>query len=304
MGPRHIPVLVEEVISLLGCAPHRVYVDATLGGGGHALEILKRTEPDGRLIGIEWDGEAIVEARKALGPFGERVRIFRENFAHLSGLLREIGTESVDGILLDLGCSSIQLEGQQRGFSFRGESPLDMRMDQRTEETAADLVNTLPLKELEEILWTYGEERWARKIARAIGDDRDLSRIETTQALSKIIYRAIPRRFQSRKIDPATRTFQALRIRVNHELENLKQVLEEGWPFLKEGGRMCVISFHSLEDRIVKQTFRRLERGEPGSLNQQKMVRILTPKPMTPSEKEERENPRSRSAKLRCAERV
>ena len=304
MGPRHIPVLVEEAISLLGCAPHRIYVDATLGGGGHALEILKRTEPDGRLIGIEWDEAAIAEARKALSPFGERVRIFRENFAHLSGLLREIGTESVDGILLDLGCSSIQLEGQERGFSFRGESPLDMRMDQRTEETAADLVNTLPLKELEEILWTYGEERWARKIVKAIGDERDRRRIETTQALSKIIYRAIPRRFQSRKIDPATRTFQALRIRVNHELENLKQVLEEGWPFLKEGGRMCVISFHSLEDRIVKQAFRRLERGEPGNLNQQKMVRILTPKPMTPSEKEETENPRSRSAKLRCAERV
>ena len=164
MGPRHIPVLLEEAISLLGCAPHRIYVDATLGGGGHALEILKRTEPDGRLIGIEWDEEAIAEARKTLSPFGERARIFRENFAHLSGLLREIGTESVDGILLDLGCSSIQLEGQERGFSFRGESPLDMRMDQRTEETAADLVNTLPLKELEEVLWTYGEERWARKI--------------------------------------------------------------------------------------------------------------------------------------------
>lgn len=304
MEPRHIPVLVEEVISLLGCAPHRIYVDATLGGGGHALEILKRTEPDGKLIGIEWDEEAIAEARKVLGPFGERVRIFRENFAHLSRLLREIGTESVDGILLDLGLSSIQLEGQERGFSFRGESPLDMRMDQRTEETAADLVNTLPLKELEEILWTYGEERWARRIAKAIGDERDRRRIETTQALSKIVYRAIPKRFQSRKFDPATRTFQALRIRVNHELENLKQVLEEGWPFLKGGGRMCVISFHSLEDRIVKQTFRRLERGEPGGLNQQKLMQILTPKPMTPSEKEERENPRSRSAKLRCAERV
>ena len=304
MEPRHIPVLVEEVISLLGCAPNRIYVDATLGGGGHALEILKRTEPDGKLIGIEWDEEAIAEARKVLGPFGERVRIFRENFAHLSRLLREIGTESVDGILLDLGLSSIQLEGQERGFSFRGESPLDMRMDQRTEETAADLVNTLPLKELEEILWTYGEERWARRIAKAIGDERDRRRIETTQALSKIVYQAIPKRFQSRKLDPATRTFQALRIRVNHELENLKQVLEEGWPFLKGGGRMCVISFHSLEDRIVKQTFRRLERGEPGGLNQQKMMQILTPKPMTPSEKEERENPRSRSAKLRCAERV
>jgi 16S rRNA (cytosine1402-N4)-methyltransferase len=296
--------MVEEAISLLGCAPHRIYVDATLGGGGHAFEILKRTEPDGRLIGIEWDEEAIAEARKALSPFGERVRIFRENFAHLSGVLGEIGAESVDGILLDLGLSSIQLERQERGFSFRGENPLDMRMDQRTEETAADLVNTLPLKELEEILWTYGEERWARRIAKTIGNERDRGRIETTQALSKIVYQAIPKRFQSKKLDPATRTFQALRIRVNHELENLKQVLEEGWPFLKRGGRMCVISFHSLEDRIVKQTFRRLERGEPGGLNQQKMMQILTPKPMTPSEKEERENPRSRSAKLRCAERV
>ena len=180
-----------------------------------------------------------------------------------------------------------------------------MRMDQRTEETAADLVNTLPLKELEEILWTYGEERWARRIAKAIGNERDRGRIETTQALSKIVYQAIPKRFQSRKIDPATRTFQALRIRVNHELENLKQVLEEGWPFLKRGGRMCVISFHSLEDRIVKQTFRRLERGEPGGLNQQKVMRILTPKTdRRLRKKKQRENPRSRSAKLRCAERV
>ncbi len=304
MEQRHIPVLVNEVISLLGCGPHRVYVDATLGGGGHTLEILKRTGPDGRVIGIEWDEKAIEEAQKVLSPFGERVRIFRENFAHLPDLLREIKADPVDGILLDLGLSSIQLEGQERGFSFRGEGPLDMRMDQRIEETAADLVNQLSLRDLEEVLWKYGEERWARRIAGAIVDERNERRIETTQALRKVVYQSIPKRFHSRKIDPATRTFQALRIRVNHELENLRQVLEQGWPFLKAGGRMCVISFHSLEDRIVKQSFRQLERGGTGELNQEKKVQVITPKPITPSEEEQRGNPRSRSAKLRCAERV
>jgi 16S rRNA (cytosine1402-N4)-methyltransferase len=304
---RHIPVLVEEVIALLGCGPHRTYVDATLGGGGHSLEILKRTEPDGRVIGIEWDEEAIEVAKKVLSPFGERVKIFRENFVRLPGLLREMEIESVDGILLDLGLSSIHLQNQERGFSFRGEGPLDMRMDQRLKVTAADLVNQLSLRELEETLWDYGEERWSKRIAKAIVEERDRSSIETTQALRGIIYRAVPRRFQSKRIDPATRTFQALRIRVNRELENLRQVLEEGWPFLKKGARMCVISFHSLEDRIVKENFRRLEKGDAGGL-EKKMVmmvmKVITPKPVTPQEKEQKENPRSRSAKLRCAERV
>jgi 16S rRNA (cytosine1402-N4)-methyltransferase len=232
------------------------------------------------------------------------VNIFRENFVRLPGLLREIKAEPVDGILLDLGLSSIQLEGQERGFSFKGEGPLDMRMDRRREETAADLVNQLSLKDLEEVLWKYGEERWARRIAKAIVEERSQRRIETTQALRKVVYQAIPKRFHSRKLDPATRTFQALRIQVNDELENLRQALEEGWPWLKAGGRMCVISFHSLEDRIVKQSFRRFERGEAEGLNQGKGMRIITPKPITPSEEEQRENPRSRSAKLRCAERV
>ena len=303
MGQPHIPVLVNEVISLMECGPHRVYVDATLGGGGHALEILKRTGPDGRVIGIEWDAEAIAEAQKVLSPFGDRVKVFHENFARLSDLLREIRVERVDGILLDLGLSSIQLEGQERGFSFRGEGPLDMRMDQRIEGTAADLVNQLSLRDLEEVLWNYGEERWARRIAKAIVNERTQNRIETTQALRKVVYQAIPKQFHSRKLDPATRTFQALRIRVNHELENLKQALEEGRPILRTGGRLCVISFHSLEDRIVKQSFRRFERGEAGVIQGEGM-RIITRKPITPSEKERRENPRSRSAKLRCAERI
>ncbi len=304
MKRQHIPVLVNEVVSLLGCGPHRVYVDATLGGGGHALEILKRTGPDGRVIGIEWDEEAVAEAQKVLNPFGERVKIFRENFTRMPALLREIKAEQVDGILLDLGLSSIQLEGQERGFSFKEEGPLDMRMDQRIKETAADLVNQLSVRDLEEVLWKYGEERWARRIAKAIVEERSQGRIETAQALRKVVYKAIPSRFHSRKLDPATRTFQALRIQVNHELENLKLALEEGWLFLKSGGRMCVISFHSLEDRIVKQSFRSFERGETGGVNQGKGMRIITPKPITPSEEERRENPRSRSAKLRCAERV
>ena len=293
---RHIPVLVEEVMTLLRCEPGRIYVDATLGGGGHALEILKRTAPSGIVIGLDWDEEAISEAKKALMPFGERVRIFRENFIHLPRLLNEMKVEQVDGILFDLGLSSFQLEKEERGFSFRGEGPLDMRMDQRLDQTATYLVNRLSADELKDILFKYGEERWAKRIVRALLRERERGSIETTQALRKIVHHAVPRRSYPRKIDPATRTFQALRIRVNDELENLRKILETGWSLLKHGGRLCVISFHSLEDRIVKETFRRLE--------QDGLMRVVTRKPVTPSEEERERNPRSRSAKLRCAERV
>ena len=293
MGFEHIPVLVEEVMTFLRCEAGRTYVDATLGGGGHASEILKRTGPDGVLIGMEWDEDALFEATRTLKPFGDRVRIFRENFIHLPELTKD---ESVDGILLDLGLSSIQLEKEGRGFSFRGDSALDMRMDQRLDQTAADLINRLSLEELEYIISHYGEERWAKRIVRAVVQEREREPIRTTEALRRIVYRAIPKRFQSRRIDPATRTFQALRIQVNEELENLRKILDTGWKILKRGGRMCVISFHSLEDRMVKETFRRLEKeGE---------MRILTKKPVTPSEEEQERNPRSRSAKLRCAERI
>jgi 16S rRNA (cytosine1402-N4)-methyltransferase len=292
-GFGHIPVLVEEVMAFLKCVPGRTYVDATLGGGGHASEILKRTAPDGVIIGIEWDEEAISEARNALIPFGDRVKIFRENFIHLPDF---VGAESADGMLLDLGLSSIQVEKSERGFSFKGEGPLDMRMDQRVNHTAAYLVNRLSTEELEYTLSHYGEERWAKRIAGAIVQERERDPIRTTQRLRKIVHSAIPRRFHSRRIDPATRTFQAFRIRVNEELENLGKILETGWRILKRGGRICIISFHSLEDRMVKENFRRLEKqGE---------MRILTKKPVTPAEEEQRRNPRSRSAKLRCAERV
>jgi 16S rRNA (cytosine1402-N4)-methyltransferase len=290
---KHIPVLVEEVMTFLRCEAGRTYVDATLGGGGHASEILKRTAPDGVLFGMEWDEDALFEATRTLKPFGDRVRIFRENFIQLPDLMKD---ESVDGILLDLGLSSIQLEKEGRGFSFRGDSPLDMRMDQRLKQTAADLINRLSSEELEYIISHYGEESWAKRIARAVVQEREREPIRTTEALRRVVYRAIPKRFHSRRIDPATRTFQALRIRVNEELGNLRKILDTGWKILKRGGRMCVISFHSLEDRMVKETFRKLEKeGE---------MRILTKKPVTPSEEEQKRNPRSRSAKLRCAERI
>ncbi|MDP2971237.1 MAG: 16S rRNA (cytosine(1402)-N(4))-methyltransferase RsmH [Deltaproteobacteria bacterium] len=296
MELKHIPVMVEEVMDLLRCEPGRTYVDCTLGGGGHAEEILMRTDPDGVVIGMEWDQKAIDEAEKRLKLYGSRARIFRENFIHLSEILKTVKIESVDGILLDLGLSSIQLEREERGFSFRGEGPLDMRMDERRDCTAADLANGLPLAELERILFEYGEERWARRIARAIVSEREKNPIQTTVALRKIVYSTIPKRFQSRRIDPATRTFQALRIRVNEELENLKEMLESGWKVLRKEGRICIISFHSLEDRMVKGAFRRLE--------SEGMMRILTKRPLTPSEEEQKKNPRARSAKLRCAERL
>jgi len=285
--------MVEEVMTFLRCEPGRTYVDATLGGGGHASEILKRTAPDGMVIGMEWDEDALSKARNALLSFDERVKIFRENFVSLPDLMKG---KSVDGILLDLGISSFQVENEGRGFSFKGEGPLDMRMDQRMDQTAADLIKHLSLEELEYTLFHYGEESWSKKIAKAIIHEREREPIETTQALRKIVHHAIPRRFHSRRIDPATKTFQALRIRVNDELENLRKILETGWTLLKKGGRMCIISFHSLEDRMVKQTFRRLEK--------EGTMRILTKKPVTPSEEEQERNPRSRSAKLRCAERV
>ncbi|MFB3884412.1 MAG: 16S rRNA (cytosine(1402)-N(4))-methyltransferase RsmH [Thermodesulfobacteriota bacterium] len=301
---KHIPVLVEEVMTFLRCEPGRTYVDATLGGGGHAFEILRRTAPSGILIGLDWDEEAISEARKALAPFGERAKIFRENFVLLPELLREIKREPVDGILLDLGLSSFQLEREERGFSFQREGPLDMRMDQRLDQTASYLANRLSADELKEILQRYGEERWAKRIAKAIVQERGQGSIETTQQLRRIVRQAVPRRFHPRKIDVATKTFQAFRIRVNDELENLRGILETGWKCLKKGGRMCIISFHSLEDRMVKENFRKLEgRGADGS-SPEAVMRVLTKKPIVSSEEEQRRNPRSRSAKLRCAERL
>ena len=304
MGLRHIPVLADEVVSLLRCGPHETFVDATLGGGGHALEILKHTEPDGKVIGIEWDEDALSVAREVLRPFGDRVNISRENFVHLSRVLEGLKIRTVDGILLDLGLSSIQLGKKERGFSLKEEGPLDMRMDQRSDWTAADLVNDLSQRELEDLIFVYGEEREARQIAKAIVAKRHREPIQTTSALRKIVWQATSRRSHSGRIDPATKTFQALRIRTNQELEDLERILETGWQALREGGRICVISFHSLEDRIVKKTFRKLASARDVNQEPGAVLRIVTPKPIRPSGEERRRNPRSRSAKLRCAERV
>lgn len=301
MRPRHVPVMVEEVVACLRCEPHKTYVDATVGCGGHAREILTRTAPDGILIGIEWDEEALREAREVLSEFGDRVKLFRDNFAAVPQILRRLKMEAVDGVLLDLGLSSLQLERGERGFSFQKEGPLDMRMDRRRMETAADLVNRLPQREMEKILFDYGEERWARHIARAIVEERRVHPILTTSELRRIVHQAIPRRFRSSRIDPATKTFQALRIRVNEELENLRRLLTTAWLHLKPGGRICVISFHSLEDRLVKETFRSLSKkdrvGGP-------VLRLHGTKPLRPSSEEQTRNPRCRSAKLRWVERI
>jgi 16S rRNA (cytosine1402-N4)-methyltransferase len=292
---KHIPVMVEEVMMFLRCEPGKIYVDATVGCGGHAREILKRTSPDGVLIGFDWDENAILEAKNILEPFGNRVKFINKNFIYLIESLDELGIREVDGILIDLGLSSLQLEDKERGFSFMAEGPLDMRMDQRIKVTAEYLLNRLSLKELETILIEYGNERWAKRIAKAIIKQRERSPIKNTQTLKKLIHQVIPKKYHT-KIDPATKTFQALRIKVNNELENLKKLLAIGWCCLKKGGRICVLSFHSLEDRLVKESFKKLE--------SEGYLRVITKKPVVPTIEEVKRNPRARSAKLRCAERI
>lgn len=288
--------MVEEVMKFLRCEPGRTYVDATLGCGGHSEEILRRTSPDGMLIGFEWDEDAISVAKKVLEPYEGRIKIIHKNFIHLADTLEELKIEEVDGILIDPGLSSLQLEDRSRGFSFMGDGPLDMRMDKRNKITAEYLLNRLTSKELETILCEYGNERWAKKIAKALVEERLRAPIRTTQTLRRIVHQAIPKRYHSKRIDPATKTFQAIRIKVNNELENLRDILTTGWRFLKKGGRLCVLSFHSLEDRIIKETFKNLEKDG--------FIHIITKKPVTPSLEEIRINPRARSAKLRCAERI
>lgn len=288
--------------------PGGVYVDATLGGGGHAEAILERIAPGGRLIGIDRDDEAGAEASRKLQRFGEAVVIVRENFAAIKEVLSSVGLLQVDGILFDLGASSMQFEDADRGFSFAVTGPLDMRMDRRQPLTAAEFVNRLPEEDLAGLIWRYGEERWSRRIARAIVRARPLL---TTTALAEVIAGAIPRRAWPRGIHPATRTFQALRIAVNDELLNLENAIADAAEALREAGRLCAITFHSLEDRTVKHTFLRLSRGctsPPGtsasSAHERRRLRILTKKPITPSPEEVARNPRARSAKLRAAERI
>jgi 16S rRNA (cytosine1402-N4)-methyltransferase len=289
VAARHEPALLAESLELLAVRPGGFWVDGTVGGGGHAAAILARSAPDGRLLGSDRDEAALLAARETLAPFGARARLVHADYRELPGLL----DEPPDGILLDLGVSSLQLDSPERGFSMMREGPLDMRMDRRGGPTAADLVNRMPEKELADLIYRYGEERAARRIARRIVEARRRAALRTTLELAAVV-RAAAHRPRAGAIDPATRTFQALRIQVNRELEGLGEALSSLARGLAPRGRMAVIAFHSLEDREVKQAFRALAASG---------FRLLTRKPVRPDEAELRRNPRARSARLRAIER-
>lgn len=310
-GFSHTTVLYNEVLQLLSPRPGGVYVDGTIGGGGHALGILQASSPDGILLGFDRDAEALAAASRRLSPFEGRVRLFHANFTHLSEILAEESIEAVDGMVLDLGVSSHQLDTPERGFSFQQDAPLDMRMDTASGMTAADLVNTLAEQELERIIRDFGEERWARRIAAAIVTKRREAPVLTTLQLAGIVSRAIPRAKWEARLHPATRTFQAIRIAVNGELESLAKVLGDAVEALAPGGRLAVISFHSLEDRIVKTAFNELAqgcvclKGVPRCVcGRVPVVKKLTGKPVTAGPGEIANNLRSRSAKLRAVEKL
>jgi 16S rRNA (cytosine1402-N4)-methyltransferase len=302
---QHVPVLYEQVLSWLQPRSGSWSIDATVGGGGHAEGILAASEPDGRLLGLDTDPEAVSFAREVLAPFGNRVVLRSANFRQISAVAGALGISQVDGVLMDLGLSSRQLGEGERGFAFGQDGPLDMRMDRSQEQCAADLVNTLSEADLADILWRYGEERWSRRIARAIVAARPLT---TTRQLADLVARTVGRR---EKIHPATRTFQALRIAVNDELEALRQTLPQARDLLRPGGRLAVIAFHSLEDRLVKRFYQQEARDCicPPELpvcacQHHATLRVLTSKPVRPEADETARNPRSRSARLRVAERL
>jgi 16S rRNA (cytosine1402-N4)-methyltransferase len=300
-GYKHIPVLVQEVVHFLRPRTQGIYVDATLGEGGHAEAVLRVSAPSGRLIGIDRDAEVLAVARRRLASFEARVDLVHGEAASLRSILDTLGVPLVDGILLDLGLSSYQLEIAERGFSFAREGPLDMRMNRMTEQTAARLINSLGEPELVDLIQRYGEERWARRIARAIVRARRRASLQTTRELAAIITQVIPPSARPPRIHPATRTFQALRIAVNQELSTLEECLSGAVACLSPGARLCVIAYHSLEDRIVKRTFQALTALQEHRLSQ---VQLLTRKPMRCSLAERQANPRARSAKLRVLERL
>jgi 16S rRNA (cytosine1402-N4)-methyltransferase len=292
----HVSVLPQEVMIFLNVQPGHVIVDGTLGMGGHSALIAEKLGSKGHLIGIDRDSSSLTEAKRCLGRFSVRIDLLKGSFADVSRLLAEVKINKVNGVLLDLGISSFQLDEPARGFSFLKDGPLDMRMDQTQGPTAEDLVNSLKEEELSRIIFEYGEDRFARRIAKSIVWHRAEERIQTTNQLAKVVLKALPQGLTRSRIHPATRTFQALRIEVNKELEVLQEALRAWFNVLAPGGRMCVISFHSLEDRIVKNTFKFFA-GEGSGL-------ILTKKPIEPSDEESQSNSRARSAKLRCIERI
>jgi 16S rRNA (cytosine1402-N4)-methyltransferase len=290
----HEPVLLAEILDLLNPQPGQSLVDCTLGRAGHASAIARRISPGGVLIGLDADPRNLQFSGERLKASDVSTRLFHANFAELADVLEEVGVEQVDTILADLGISTNQLFDEQYGLSFAAPMALDMRLDPRIRRSAANLVNNLPEEELADVLYKLADERYSRRIARKIGEARRISPITTTDRLADLVRSAVPvRPGQPQRIDPATRTFMALRMAVNQEVENLAALLEQAPKFLKPGGRLAVVSFHSVEDRLVKQAFR--------SAEQTGLLTVLTPKPISPSPQEIAANPRSRSAKLRVA---
>jgi 16S rRNA (cytosine1402-N4)-methyltransferase len=292
----HKPVLVEEVIEGLDPKKGDTVVDCTVGAGGHSLMILKHIAPTGRLIGVDQDEEILKICSDNLRQYKDNINLFYGNYKDIRQIIKKTNTERVDGILYDLGVSSLQFDTPERGFSFKEEGPLDMRMDKAAAISAFDLVNNLPMWELRKIFSKFGQDRFAHKVAVRIVEERNKASIETTKQLSRIIAEAYPYRKRFTKIHPATKIFQALRIAVNNELDILEMSIKEAIDILNPGGRIAVISFHSLEDRIIKNLFRIFAR--------EKTLEIITKKPIRPQSQEISENPRSRSAKLRVAEKL
>ncbi|MBM7869372.1 16S rRNA (cytosine1402-N4)-methyltransferase [Clostridium pascui] len=305
---KHVSVLLNETIDSLNIKEDGIYVDCTLGGAGHSSEIIKRLSDKGRLIGIDQDEDALSAAKEKLKNY-KNVTFVHDNFYNIENILENLGIDKVDGIIADLGVSSYQLDEKDRGFSYMNDAPLDMRMDRRIEFSAYNVVNEYSFEELYKVIREYGEENFAKRIAQFIVEQRSEKPIETTGELTEVIKRAIPAKFRREGPHPSKRTFQAIRIEVNGELRILNKAIEDGVSKLKSGGRMSIITFHSLEDRIVKNKFRELEspcdcpKDFPICVcGKESMVKVISRKPIEPSKEEVEENPRSRSAKLRVAE--
>nr|WP_294680549.1 16S rRNA (cytosine(1402)-N(4))-methyltransferase RsmH [uncultured Anaerotignum sp.] len=310
MNFHHVSVLLQECIDNLNIKPDGIYVDGTMGGGGHSLEIAKRLK-SGRLICIDQDPNAHEAAGKRLAEYKDRITFVRDNFGNIKSILDSLGIEKIDGMLLDIGVSSHQLDEAERGFSYQQDAPLDMRMNPDKPFSAYEVVNEYDEDELDRVIFTYGEERWARRIAQFIVKEREAKPIETTGELVEIIKKAVPKGARKDGPHPAKRTFQAIRIEVNGELDVLQQAIDDVAARLSVGGRLCIITFHSLEDRIVKEAFRKQENPcicppqfPVCVCGKKPLGRVITRKPILPSREELEVNPRSRSAKLRVLEGV
>lgn len=305
----HVSVLLDECIENLNIKPDGVYVDCTMGGAGHSKEIVKKLSNKGLFIGFDQDKNAIKTAKERLSEYSDRVKFVHSNFENIKDELEKIGVYKIDGVLADLGVSSHQLDEADRGFSYMQDAPLDMRMDVRCEFSAYDVVNEYTEEELAKIIKDYGEENWAKRIAKFIVEERKEKKIETTKELVDIIKKAIPKKARIDGPHPAKRTFQAIRIEVNNELGVITKMIEDASSIMNKGGRICIITFHSLEDRIVKNAFKELSLDCicPPHLpmcqcDKKSEVKIITRKPIIPTDEEIEVNPRSRSAKLRVAE--